>query len=247
MQKPWIGVVPLVDEEKKSYWMLPGYMEGIREAGGIPLMLPLTSDAENLKQLADRLDGFLFTGGHDVSPKLYQEERSPLCGVCCIERDEMEKRLFDLAYQNDQPMLGICRGIQLINVLMGGTLYQDLETEYPSGTEHHQTPPYDIGVHLVTIGKESPLYALLGKHECMVNSYHHQAIRQLAPGLQAMAVSEDGLVEAVYDPERSFLWAVQWHPEFSYQKNSDSRRIFEAFVKAAQERKGEVAQLYGIE
>ena len=149
MKKPIIGIVPLVDIERESYWMLPGYMKGIEQAGGIPLMLPLTADEENLQQLADEMDGFLYAGGQDISPGMYAQKRSRMCGQRCRERDEMETILFRMVYEQDKPLLGICRGIQYINVVMGGTLYQDLPSEYPSDTEHHQMPPYDVPVHSV--------------------------------------------------------------------------------------------------
>lgn len=234
MKKPVIGVVPLMDIERESYWMHPGYMKGIEQAGGIPVMLPFVSDEEILQQLTETMDGFLFTGGQDVSPNLYAQRITPVCGQCCKERDEMETVLFRLAYEQDKPVLGICRGIQYINVIMGGTLYQDLPEEHSSDTEHHQKPPYDQPVHSVEIAEKSPLYSLLKKEAIMVNSYHHQAIRALAPKLSAMAVSEDGLVEAVYVPKKRFIWGIQWHPELSYLVDENSRRIFSKFIKMAE-------------
>lgn len=230
MNKPLIGIVPLVDKEKESYWMLPGYMEGILQAGGIPVMLPLVSDEVILEQLANEMDGFLFAGGQDVSPAFYAESPSPMCGECCEGRDQMENVLFRMVYQKDKPILGICRGIQFINVAMGGTLYQDLPTEHSSNIEHHQMPPYDRPVHSVKIVPNSPLNKLLNTEILMVNSYHHQAVKMLAPKTLAMAVSEDGLTEALYVPKKKFMWAVQWHPELSYAVDENSRRIFSEFV-----------------
>jgi putative glutamine amidotransferase len=233
MRKPVIGITPLVDTGKDSYWMLPGYMEGIREAGGIPLMLPLCSSEDILLQIVSEADGFLFTGGHDISPGLYGEDISAMCQEVCKGRDEMEKVLFRIAYEQNKPVLGICRGIQLMNAVMGGTLYQDLPSEHPSGTEHHQKPPYDEPVHCVKLVFDSPLYHFLETEIMQVNSYHHQAVKELAPELEAMAISEDGLIEAVYAPKKKFIWAVQWHPEFSYKSDIHSKKIFKAFVKAA--------------
>ena len=230
MKKPIIGIVPLVDIERESYWMLPGYMKGIEQAGGIPFMLPLTSDEENLQQLAEELDGFLYAGGQDISPNLYAQRRSRMCGQCCHERDEMETILFRMVYEQDKPLLGICRGIQCINVVMGGTLYQDLPSEHSSDTEHHQIPPYDVPVHSVKIIGDSPLYKLLKKEALMVNSYHHQAILTLAPKVSAMAVSEDGLIEAVCVPKKRFIWGIQWHPELSCLVDENSRKIFSEFI-----------------
>lgn len=228
-----IGLVPLVDEEKESYWMLPGYMDGITEAGGIPIMLPLTDEPQTICRLAEICDGILFTGGHDVSPELYGEERNEICGAVCPQRDSMETLLLREALTRDLPILGICRGIQFLNAALGGTLYQDIPLQRPSELEHHQKPPYHVPSHKVSIFHDSPLYDLLKKETLAVNSYHHQGIRRLADGLRAMASADDGLVEAVYMPDHKFVWAVQWHPEFSHLTDKDSRKIFHAFVNAA--------------
>ena len=229
--KPLIGIVPLVDEEKESLWMLPGYMEGVAEAGGIPLMLPLTEDGEDISRLLDSIDGILLTGGHDVHPSVYGEEPVPECGAVCRERDAMESELLKQALKRDIPVLGICRGIQFLNAYLGGTLYQDLPTERPPGTEHHQKPPYDIPVHRVSVEKDSGLSRLLNTDSLSVNSYHHQAIKEKADSLKTMAISEDGIIEAVEMPDKRFVWAVQWHPEFSFRRDLSSRKIFEEFVR----------------
>jgi len=230
--KPLVGVMPLWDEDKESIWMLPGYLEGIKEAGATPVIFPLTEDPEEIAGLVDICDGILFTGGHDVTPSIYGE--MPLDGKvsCCIARDNMEKIVLEEAMKKDKPILGICRGIQFINAVFGGTLYQDMPTQHPSPIEHHQTPPYDVPVHDVIIRKVSPLYDCLGTDRISVNSYHHQAVKDVAPGLEIMAESEDGIVEAVYKPFYSFLWAVQWHPEFSYKTDDNSKKIFKAFVES---------------
>lgn len=233
MKKTLIGIIPLVDRERESYWMLPGYMKGIEEAGGIPVMLPLTSDREALEKLVNYFDGFLFTGGHDVSPVVYREAVFEKCGECCPERDEMEAALLPIILEEDKPALGICRGLQLFNALLGGNLYQDLPAQFPSSVCHRQPAPYDQPAHLVDLIKGTPLQRLLKKDSLPVNSCHHQGIRNLAPGLQPMAYAPDGLVEAVWKPGSRFLWAVQWHPEFSHKVDENSRKIFQDFVKAA--------------
>lgn len=230
MKKAMIGVVPLVDEERESLWMLPAYMEGIETAGGIPVMMPLTNDEAVLGQLSDTLDGFLFTGGQDVNPALYGEKAVKQCGESCLKRDSMEKLLLSIAIREEKPVLGICRGIQLINAALGGTLYQDLPTEHPSELEHHQKPPYDAPSHRVELVTHTPLFTLLGRETMEVNSYHHQAVRKLAPALEPMAYAEDGLIEAVWMPEHRFLWAVQWHPEYNYKVSAESRKLFKKFA-----------------
>ncbi len=228
--KPIIGVLPLVDEKLESYWMLPGYFKGIESAGGIPIMLPLNNDEDCISQMLEICSGFLLTGGHDISPSLYGEEPINDSVVCCFDRDATETILFKQAVEADKPILGICRGIQFINAVLGGTLYQDIPTQYPTTVEHHQSPPYDIPIHSVEILEDSPLYDLLKIKTMKVNSYHHQAVRTLAPPLKEAAVSEDGLIEAVYMPQKRFVWGVQWHPEFSFEKDENSRKIFECFL-----------------
>lgn len=182
MKKAVIGVAPLWDRDRDSYWMLPGYLEGLELAGALPITLPLTEDAGDISRLVSLCDGFLFTGGQDVSPELYGEKPRAACGEICEKRDAFEQRLFAQALEQDKPMLGICRGIQFFNASLGGTLYQDLPTEHPSEVAHVMRPPYDQTAHSVALLPGSPLAALLGRAELGVNSYHHQAIKALAPG-----------------------------------------------------------------
>ena len=238
MKKVVIGVTPLWDRERDSYWMLPGYLEGLELASALPVTLPLTEDAGDISRLVSLCDGFLFTGGQDVSPELYGEKPRQACGEVCEKRDAFERNLFTQALEQDKQMLGICRGIQFFNACLGGTLYQDLPTEHPSEVAHVMRPPYARIVHSGALLPGSPLAALLGRTELGVNSYHHQAIKALAPGHAEMARSEDGLVEAVYMPDKSFVWAVQWHPEFSFCSDENSRKIFSAFVEAVSDSKG---------
>lgn len=233
MKKAVIGVLALVDTSKKSYWMLPGYMKGIEQAGGIPVMLPLTDDKSMLTQLCDLCDGFLFTGGHDVSPYVYSEETRFNNVETFYMRDSMEGILLDLAIKKNKSVLGICRGIQFINAHLGGTLYQDLPQEIKSTINHHQSPPYDVPCHTVKIIDGTPLSKLLNVTTLGVNSYHHQAIKKLSDRLKPMAYSPDGLIEAVYMPSCKFVQAVQWHPEFSYKNDPASKRILKAFVESA--------------
>lgn len=231
-KKPVIGVIPLYDEERDSVWMIPGYLQGILEAGGIPIIIPLYVSTEEIEQLNKMIDGYLLTGGHDVEPELYGRHRTSYCGVACKERDSLEQMLYEIAYRDNKAVLGICRGIQLINVLHGGTLYQDIPREYNQDIEHHMTPPYDRTVHNIKIEKSSPLYELLTEETLAVNSYHHQGIDELGKNLSIMAVAEDGLVEGVYVPNKKFIWGIQWHPELIYRKDTAQKSILRAFIEA---------------
>jgi putative glutamine amidotransferase len=233
MEQPVIGVIPLWDEKKDSIWMLPGYMQGLEEAGAVSVILNLTVSETVLKQAACSFDGFLFTGGHDINPELYGQEKTGYCEEICGIRDKMEAYIFREAVLNqNKPALGICRGIQLFNVLLGGSLYQDIPAEFSGAISHVKGPPYDVPAHNVRLLPGTPLHKLTGKECLEVNSYHHQGINRLAKGLEIMALADDGLVEAVYMPNHSYVWAVQWHPEFSL-KDETSKKIFSSFVESA--------------
>ncbi len=233
MRKPIIGVLPLYDKERDSYWMLPAYFKGLEQAGGLPIMLPLDG-AEDCAQLASVCDGLLFTGGQDVDPALYGEMAEDCCGELCPARDRLEQALLQAAVDQSIPILGICRGLQLINVALGGSLWQDLPSRRPESRNHRMERPYDRAEHAVWL--TGPLAALYGADSLGVNSCHHQGIKTLAPLLRPMATAEDGLIEAFYHPEQSFLWAVQWHPEFFEPKSGPGAPIFRAFVQAAARR-----------
>ena len=231
MKKPLIGLIPLVDEGRERFWMLPGYMAGIARAGGLAVMLPLTGEDVDIENLVERFDGFLFTGGHDVDPALYGQEKEGCCGDLCPGRDAMEQKLLKAALAADKPVLGICRGLQLMNAVLGGTLWQDIPTQFPSETNHRMAAPYGRAEHTVQVNPELPFGNLpltLG-----VNSCHHQGIRELAPELKVWAKAPDGLVEAVYLPGKRYARAVQWHPEFFPVEDELSRIIFSGFVEAA--------------
>lgn len=231
--KPLIGLVPLIDYEKNSLWMIPGYMDGVRAAGGIPVILPLNADIEDMRAVMGAVHGFILTGGHDVSPELYDKRRSPICGETSKERDALEYALIGEALRLDKPILGICRGLQLMNVYFGGTLYQDIPSERPSKLTHQMKPPYDRRAHDVCIEKDSCLYRIAGESLIPVNSYHHQAIRELGSGLLPSAYAPDGIVEAIEKPDTRFMLAVQWHPELDFHKNEVSHKLFSALCEAA--------------
>lgn len=231
-----IGVTPLWDVDRNSVWMLPDYLEGIQEAGGIPVILPFDPSPEAIDAMVDCFDGFLFTGGPDVSPALYGMDDLDGRIVPCPRRDALEAALLRKVVAADKPVFGICRGLQLINAVLGGTLYRDLPSEHPSEIVHRQAKPYGRPSHTVRL--EGPLRALLADLTdadiLPVNTLHHQAVRHLAPGLEPMATTPDGLTEAFYAPDARFLWAVQWHPEYLFRQDAPSRRLFARFVEACQ-------------
>ena len=228
MKKPLIALIPQVDDEGR-WWMNPDYLNSVSRAGGIGVVLPLTGDVETLEEIARRFDGFLFTGGPDVDPALYGQEKAEFCGEICPGRDDMEMKLFRLVYDLDKPILGICRGIQLMNVALGGTLYQDIPTQAPSEISHRVLEkPLARETHEIQVDPSCPFGNL--PLSLKVNSRHHQAIEKLAPGLAVRARAADGIIEAVYMPDRPNVRAVQWHPENFC--NELSAEIFREFLES---------------
>jgi putative glutamine amidotransferase len=228
-KSPIIGVTPLWDAERKSVWMLPDYLDGIKAAGGIPIVLPLEMSEEDASRIVETCDGFLFTGGQDVSPELYGMKGTTGSIIPSLERDKMETLLLEKALQADKAVLGICRGLQFINVFLGGTLWQDLPSQCPSDIVHRQGKPYDVPTHKVAL--EGKLKELLGKDILDVNTLHHQAVKDLSSDLMPMAFAPDGLVEAARMVGKHFVWAVQWHPEYMFKTDADGLAIFSCFVR----------------
>jgi putative glutamine amidotransferase len=247
--RPRIGITGSVFWHKglgtRRTFLNEPYVVGIREAGGLPLLVTPAHEGESLRALYDLLDGLLLTGGEDVEPGRYGEPvRGPRV-ESVPERDRLEFQLLEWARADRLPVLAVCRGIQVLNVAFGGSLYQDVPSERPSDLAHDQSkgvPPIPRvqPSHGVTVLPGSFLGDLVGSGEHRVNSMHHQGIKALAPGLFPVAYAPDGLIEAVEanDPAPSaFLLGVQWHPEeLAAGGDRASLRLFEAFVTAAAKR-----------
>jgi putative glutamine amidotransferase len=225
---PIIGVTPLWDAERKSVWMLPDYLDGIKAAGGIPVVLPLEMTEADADRIVETCDGFLFTGGQDVTPELYGAKNG-LSLIPSPERDKLEMLLLSKALPSEKAILGICRGLQLINVFLGGTLWQDLPSQHPSEIVHRQGKPYGVPTHKVILNGD--LQTLLGKDILEVNTLHHQAAKDLGRDLTPMAVAPDDIIEAIQMVGKRFVWAVQWHPEYMFKTDPDSLAIFSCFIK----------------
>jgi putative glutamine amidotransferase len=210
------------------------YVQSVINAGGIPVLIPMDLPNDDLDVLLDGLDGILFTGGYDVDPHLYGSKPQPKDEGVDIGRDRLEIHLTSRLIVSSKPFLGICRGCQLINVAMGGSLYQHLPEQLPGAIQHdNHDQPRDYLAHSVTIDRGSTLAKVLASEQTLVNSLHHQGVRQLASGLQATAISPDGLVEAFELPGHPFALAVQWHPE-ELQEHEVMRKLFLAFIQACQ-------------
>lgn len=232
--KPVIGIFGVIDSEGKHSLTL-NYIKAISSSGGIPVILPSVSREEDIARLVDMCDGFCFTGGVDIHPKYYGEEKLDVCGEIHDPRDVFEMWAIRHVLESGKPLIGICRGEQLINVALGGSLYQDLPTDRPSDIDHRQTAPRSETTHTASVLPGTPFAELLGVETVNVNTIHHQAIKRLGEGLRAMAVASDGVVEAIYHESHPYLRAYQWHPEALYESDEASVRIFNDFIRAAEQ------------
>ena len=208
------------------------YSRAIELAGGLPLAVPYIEKEDDIKEIIDYCDGVFFTGGADVDPKHYGEEKSERCGDVQKYRDALEIAACRAAVKAGKAVLGICRGAQLVNVALGGSLYQDLPSELGGKVAHVQTEPKNDFSHSVSVVEGTPLSLMTGAERIRVNSFHHQAIKRLGEGLAPMAYSDDKVTEAAYSTEARYLRAYQWHPERLIGIDEISRNIFKDFVKA---------------
>ncbi len=203
------------------------YYQALLAAGALPVVVPTTDDRPALNEYLDRLDGFLFTGGLDLPPEAYGQSKHPRTEECDPQRFASDRLLAELVRERDMPVLAICMGMQLLNVVYGGTLIQHLETD----VQHAAIDTGNDSLHPIVIEEDNLLRQIVGRRELEVNSTHHQAVDKLAPGLRALAHAADGIVEAVQETDREFFLGVQWHPERLVER-PEQRRIFETFVKA---------------
>lgn len=249
-KKPLIGLTTSHDIQTDETIQAPYCPRAILAAGGIPVILPLEASEDDLRQLVSTLDGFLFTGGPDVHPFLFGEETRAGCGSVSVKRDRMELALLKLAIEQRKPIMGICRGIQLINIGLGGTIYQDIpsQTERAFPIAHQQPFPHRVPSHTVKIAEDSLLADVisgkfpetaphadrpLSQTVIRVNSTHHQAVRDTAPPLTACAFAPDGIIEGVTMKDYPYLIGVQWHPEYLWEEDPAAMNLFKALVKAA--------------
>ena len=234
--KPLIALTASLDDSGKSYHIYRTYMESVARAGGIPVMLGMTQEKEDIRRLISAFDGFLFVGGEDVMPAYYGQETMLSCGEVLPMRDEAEIALYRAVIETDKPIFGICRGIQLMNVAAGGTLYQDIPSQVKAEVplQHSQCTPSHIATQKITVVPNTLLSDILGgKGTIFMNSHHHQAVRDIAPGYRRCAFTSDGVTEGIYMPEKRFVLGVQWHPERLSAEFEDAAALFRAFVAAS--------------
>jgi len=236
MSAPLIGVtgVARVVDGAERTGVNSAYVSSVVRAGGLPLLLSPLIPLEMVAAMADRLDGILLTGGEDMAPASYGGAPHPALGPVDPRRDTLELALIRAARTRSIPLLGICRGIQLLNVALGGTLWQDLPSERPQSLPHAQASGRTARTHPVSVTPGSRLAAAVGAGRLDVNSSHHQAIRELAPALVATATALDGIIEGVETPDGGWMLAVQWHPEeFHADASAPDHGLFAALVAAA--------------
>jgi putative glutamine amidotransferase len=244
-QRPLIGVptqtlqvIDGVPEGLPRSWVMNHrYFTALALAGAAPVMVPLLEESPALRALYERLDGVFLAGGVDLDPASYGHERHTLCGSTDADRDRVELLLTRWALEEGKPVLGVCRGMQVINVARGGSLYQDCGEQFDGSIKHDYFPnagyARDYLAHPVRVVEGTRLGRVLGAGEVPVNSMHHQGVRDLGQGLAASAYSADGLVEALEAPGDGFAVGVQWHPEMLVESDPGTRRLFDAFVAEA--------------
>ncbi|MBR1584617.1 MAG: gamma-glutamyl-gamma-aminobutyrate hydrolase family protein [Clostridia bacterium] len=226
-----IGVTPSQDEKGRIV-INHDYLDAVCRAKALPMLLPLTDDESLMEEMLRRIDGLLLTGGADVGPDMYGEEKLPLCGETAPMRDRMEFYLCRRALEIDLPILAICRGYQVLNCVLGGTLYQDVAAQFGAALRH---PCYEVPrdqVHEVNNVQGTLLHRVTGLLTMGVNSRHHQAIKDLGRGLTINTRATDGLIEGVELPGKKFVLGVQWHPESLSDYRPEAQRLFDALTEA---------------
>lgn len=229
-RKPMVGISCGGGKDKSSVGF--SYIQAITKAGGIPVLLPCTKDVDVIEEAMKKMDAVVFTGGEDYDPAIFGEERHPALGKVNGFRDTSDIAYARAAIRMKKPILGICRGEQLLNIVFGGTLYQDLPAQM--NVHHRQTEPGEVPTHEIKVDRNSLLYSLMQSETLNVNTFHHQAVKAPGKGLRVIAMSTDGVVEAFQsEGKRPKILAVQFHPEKLVEANKSWEAIFKWLVKEA--------------
>ncbi|MCR1899410.1 gamma-glutamyl-gamma-aminobutyrate hydrolase family protein [Irregularibacter muris] len=231
--KPIVGVTCSCDLHYKKQYKETNYCEALRQVGAIPVLVPVLSySKEDLAQLLQKLDGIVLTGGYDIHPIHFEEEPRQGLGPVVPERDTLELALVQECIERELPLFGVCRGLQVLNIALGGDLYQDIYRQIKSREilQHNHSSEGELVIHSIDIDNDSFLYDIFQQKIGWVNSFHHQAIRNVASSLVPVAWSKDGLIEAVQHRDIPSIFAVQWHPEKMWDRDAFSLKLFEHFM-----------------
>lgn len=244
MVKPIIGITPDFNPgnredmggKEPTYFLRARYLQAIQDAGGVPIVLPLVRGLAKHELLLQRLDGLLVTGsGSDLAPELYGERQRYPFRRMSEERAQLELGLSKLAFRHGLPTLGICGGMQSMNVALGGTLIQDIPSQMTTKIQHRPAKSATKTVHLIQIEPNSLLRRIAKKASIPVNSSHHQSVKSVPSVLQTTAVAPDGVIEAIEASSHPFWLGVQWHPEYLYRQDAIQKRLFLALIRAAKQ------------
>jgi len=231
MDAPFIAITS--DFKQQKYELNNDYVTSVYAAGGFPILLPYSSDPSMIQHMLTCAHGILLSGGSDIDPYLYREEPIPALGTINPKRDAFEVSLIQAALDRSIPILAICRGNLMLNVAAGGSLYQDIYSEHETFIQHSQIAPRDHASHSVQVKSHTLLHRIAGSDTLRVNSYHHQAIKTLAPGFRSSAQSKDHIIEAIESPHQPFIVGVQWHPCSLIPNQDHALSLFKAFIHAA--------------
>lgn len=233
MRKPRIGITMRLEPETRRFYLGRDYSEAIEGLGGIPTHISLIPKRTYITDCLDGLDGILLPGSDtDVDPSRYGEEPHPKLGRVIFEKEETDLLVLEAVEKLNLPVLGICFGMQVLNVFRGGSLIQDIQSQVPNCLKHQQGQPLERNSHSIDIEENSTLSGLITTKNTRVNSHHHQAVNKVGNNLKATAWAKDGVIECIEDTrENHFALGVQWHPELSWKTDELSRKIFETFIE----------------
>ncbi len=231
--KPIIGITAAYDFERSTSNLRDDYYEAVIQCGAVPVIIPVTENKSVWVEYLDLCDGLILSGGPDIDAAYFGQSNLPCANEISPVRDSMELYLAQQAIAVDMPILGICRGIQVLNVAAGGSIFQDIYSENSSGKkliQHSQKGPRWFQIHGIHIVENSCLFGIFKKDTIKVNSFHHQAVSEVAPGFVVNAYSEDGIIEAISCEGKKFILGVQWHPENLWSRDRFHLKLFERLV-----------------
>lgn len=236
IMRPIIGITPDFnpgdEKTEPTYFLRSRYINAVEECGGIPIILPQTNSDEIISTLFEGIDGLMLTGsGPDIDPAVYGGEKRFDFKVMSRERMTFELRVVKMAMEREMPIIGICGGMQMMNVAAGGSLYQDIRSEIPGSLIHQREEGKDLPTHPVTVKTDTLLFKITNIREFAINSSHHQCINGVAPDFKVNAISPDGVIEGIEWTKKGFAIGLQWHPEYLHRDDPANRRIIEAFVR----------------